>query len=48
MPYLTSRHSPETEQPKPITNYRRMALAIASVIFAVGVVSVCVLSVTAA
>ncbi|MBB4349305.1 hypothetical protein GGE35_002927 [Rhizobium cellulosilyticum] len=47
MPYLASRHSPETEQPKPITNYRKLLLAIMSVIFAVGVLSVCVLSVTA-
>ncbi len=49
MPYLASRHSPETEQPpKPVTNYRGLALSIVAVLFAVGALSVCVLSVTAA
>lgn len=49
MPYLASRQSPETEKPpKPITSYRSLILAIASVVFAVSVLSICVLSVTAA
>lgn len=47
MPYLASRNSPETEQPKPFTTYRKLILAIMSVIFAVGVLSVCMLSITA-
>lgn len=46
MPYLASRHSPETEQPaKPVTQYRDLGLSIASLVFAVGVVSICVLSI---
>lgn len=49
MPYLASRQSPEPEQPpKPVTNYRGLVLLIAAVLFAVGAISVCVLSVTAA
>jgi|GEM_PF-5936162 hypothetical protein len=49
MPYLASRQSPEPEQPpKPVTSYRRLILAVMSVVFAIGVMSVCVLSVTAA
>ncbi len=49
MPYLASRHSPEPEHPpKPVTSYRKLVLAIMSIIFAVGVLSVCVVSVTAA
>jgi len=49
MPYLASRHSPEAQQPpKPVTSYRRLVLAIMSVVFAVGVLSVCVVSVTTA
>lgn len=48
MPYLASRHSPEVEQPsEAVTNYRGLVLSIAAVLFAVGVLSVCVLSVTA-
>lgn len=46
MPYLASRHSPETQQPaKPVTKYRDLILSVASVVFAIGVVSVCVLSI---
>ncbi len=49
MPYLASRQSPEVEQPpKPVTNYRGLVLSIVAVLFAVGVLSVCVLSVTSA
>ncbi len=49
MPYLASRQSPEPEKPpKPVTSYRRLILAVMSVVFAVSVLSVCVLSVTAA
>ncbi len=49
MPYLASRHSPEPEQPpKPVTSYRKLMLAIMSVVFAVSVLSVCVVSVTPA
>lgn len=49
MPYLASRRSPEADQPpKPVTGYRSLIFAVVSVVFAIGVLSVCVLSVTTA
>lgn len=48
MPYLASRQSPETEKPqRAVTSFRGLFLAIVSVVFAVSVLTICVLSVTA-
>lgn len=49
MPYLASRQPTEPEQPqKPVTRFRSLILAVMSVVFAVCVLSVCVISVTTA